>query len=155
MKKLINKLRENLILPLTVVGIYGINSFNVSAQNNISELKTKLDSLQTTAVKKYKEINNFEDCFLNQEDPTECSYSILENLNSSKNSFEEYTSILKTKNVPRKLTALRANTLISKEKTLINSINRYLGKPNKENGKNCVKAYNDFTKFLNESIKQE
>lgn len=155
MTNLINKIRKNLILPLTVVGIYGIHSFNVSSQNNVLEFKQKLDSLQTAAVEKYKEIKDFEDCFLKQDDPTECSYSILENLNSSKSSLEEYSSILKTKNIPRKLTALRANTLVSKEKTLINNINKYLGNPNKENGKNCVRNYNDFTKFLNESVPQK
>ncbi|MEK6823497.1 MAG: hypothetical protein AABY06_00535 [Nanoarchaeota archaeon] len=150
MKNLFNKFTKNIILPLAVAGISYIN---VSAQN-VSELKVKLDSLQTNAVEEYKQINNFEDCFLNQKDPTECSYTILENLNSSKKSFEEYVSILKTKNIPRKLTSLRTNTLISKEKILISNINKYLKNPSKENAKQCIKIYNDFTKFLNESVTQ-
>ena len=153
MINLINKLTKKLILPLAVAGI---NYINVSAQTDkeeILEWNKKLDSLQTTAIEKYKEVGNLKDCF-KQKDVTDCSYSALERLNASKKSFEEYLSFFKGKKVPRSLSLAETNTIISKEKMLINGIDKYLGSKTKEGAKQCVANYSSLTEYLNNSIIQ-
>ncbi len=156
MKTLFNKISKKIILPLAIGIFYGINSINASAQTDKEEIlrwNKKLDSLQTIAIEKYKEAGNLKDCF-KQKDVADCSYSILESLNASKKSFEEYLSFFKGKKIPRSLSIAETNAIISKETMLINGINKYISSKTKEGAKQCVSNYGSLTEYLNNSIAQ-
>ncbi len=147
---------KNLISTLILGAGLVLSSANISAQTDkekILEWNKKLDSLQTSAIEKYKEAGNLKDCF-KQKDVADCSYSILESLNASKKSFEEYLSFFKGKKIPRSLSLAETNSIISKETMLINGINKYIGSKTKEGAKQCVSNYGALTEYLNNSLAQ-